>query len=176
VADQFTDGRRQSVGRPRDRSSWLCGATIFFIASVLLGCHHGLPPVLTVQMCLSNQQDVSRFLAVMQSISQTEGMRFVDGSADTEKLLQGSGNPDKERGTGSPAINVGILGEDGTGAIAGNLGLPPFQVAIGFPAGTNPTKARAFAELTVKRLQQQWRVVPIAAGSGAMPLADCDGN
>ena len=73
-----------------------------------------------------------------------------------------------------PFINMGVEGEDGMGLTAGNLSLPGYQVAVGFGDGSDPVRARAFAERVVNRLKTRWDVETVPAGEGAFPLKACE--
>jgi hypothetical protein len=69
-------------------------------------------------------------------------MTFVDGSAQTKKDLKVVGAPHQ---TG-PGINIGFDRQDGVGLMAGDLGPPDYQVAVGFSEGSNPSGAHQFAD------------------------------
>jgi hypothetical protein len=55
---------------------------------VLGGCSSGKPPALMVRLCLQDDQGVSDFLNLMQSVAASEHMNFVDVSADTQEKLK----------------------------------------------------------------------------------------
>jgi hypothetical protein len=59
---------------------------------------------------------------------------------------------------------------------AGNLGLPGYQVALGFSEGSNPSDAHRFAQMVVSKLEEHWHVeiVPDPAKSGALPMKNCN--
>lgn len=44
-------------------------ALIFGALVLLLGCTHGKPSLLTVQLCLNNDQGVSEFMNMMRAIA-----------------------------------------------------------------------------------------------------------
>ena len=56
------------------------------------------------------------------------------------------------------------------GLTAANIGLPGYQVAIGFSDGPD---AQAFAKRVIDRLKMQWRVETIPSDKGALPLKSC---
>jgi hypothetical protein len=64
---------------------------------------------------------------------------------------------------------------DGSAVLVGNLGLPGYQVALGFSGGSSLPEAQEFAQMVVGKLEEHWRVevVPNPAKSGALPMADC---
>ena len=70
-------------------------------------------------------------------------------------------------------INIGSEGGDGLGLMAGNVGLPGYQVAIGFSEGRDPAAARQLAARTVQRLKVRWTVKTVPEGHGALPLKNC---
>jgi hypothetical protein len=62
---------------------------------------------------------------------------------------------------------------NGMGVTAINVGLPGYQVALGFSGSSDSSLARRFAEDVTKRLEQHWRVETVPAGSGATPKPGC---
>lgn len=140
---------------------------------LLLGCTPGKRPFLMVQMCLANDQGVSDFIDELRAIATVEKMDFLDNSANTKRELDAVGYAGDERTRGSPVINIGVQRSDGLGIGAGNLGLPGYQVALGFSAGSSTTEAQAFANRVVSQLEQRWRISFVPAGSGAKPMAGC---
>jgi hypothetical protein len=140
---------------------------------LLSACEGGKGPFRMVQICLGDAQGVSRFVEEMKSIAKSENMEYVDGSANTRRGLDNIGYAGSERKNGSPLIHVGVERRDTMGVTAGNLGLPGYQVALGFSEGSNPAEARAFADRTVKRLSQRWKVEVVPDSMGAKPLPGC---
>ena len=158
----------------------ICHATYRNFGSVgiaillLLGCAPGKHPFLMVQMCLSNERGVTDFFDEMKSIADANNMEFLDNSGDTSRELKAVGYVGRERDGGSPAINFGVERKDGQGASAGNLGLPGYQVALGFSEGSNPAEAHAFANMVVSRLEKHWQVHVVPRGTGAKPMPGCE--
>jgi hypothetical protein len=153
----------------------LLRADVLIAASLLFsGCAQGKHPFLMAQMCLSDQHDVSAFVGELKSIASAEKFDFVDRSNDTERELKTVGYVGSERTGGSRVINVGVLRRDGMGLGAGNLGLPGYQVAIGFSEGSNAAEARNFADRVLMRLRKHWRIELVPAGTGAKPMANCN--
>jgi hypothetical protein len=140
---------------------------------LLLGCAPGKHQFMMVQMCLTNEKGVAEFFDAMKSIAAANKMTFLDNSSDTNRELKAVGYAGRERQDGSPAINFGVLRKDGQGAFAGNLGLPGYQVALGFSEGSNPTEAHAFANMVVGRLEKHWQVHVVPRGTGAKPIPGC---
>lgn len=151
----------------------LRAAALITAALLLVGCEPGRRPFLMVQMCLSNEQDVAALIDELKSIASAEQLEFVDNSRNTERELRAVGYSGHERTGGSRAINVGVLRKDGMGIGAGNLGLPGYQVAMGFSEGSNAVEAHDFANRVLARLKKHWPVEVVPVGTGAQPMAGC---
>jgi len=97
-------------------------------------------------------------------------MQFVDSSAETSRRLDRIGSV-----AGHPSgrhLNVGIVGDDGIELIAGNLGLPWRQVALGFTGGAHDEGAQ-FRDVVIRRLEQQWSLRQVPKGQGASANIGC---
>ena len=57
--------------------------------------------------------------------------------------------------------------------MGGNLGLPTYQVVLGFSSDPNLAEAQRFADLMVKNLGARWPVEIVPAGKGAFPMKTC---
>ena len=68
---------------------------------------------------------------------------------------------------------MGVEYKGGMGLTAANLGLPNYQVVVGFSDGPNPVEAHRFADLVIKALEEKWRVEIVPDGRGALPLTNC---
>lgn len=139
----------------------------------LLGCAQGSRPFLIVQLCVHDRAGVSQLVGDLKELATSEHMEFFDNSANTARDLKNTGYRGRERSDGSPVVNVGVLRKDGLGVGGGNLGLPGYQVALGFSKGSNDAESRRFANEVVRRLQRRWRVEIVPSGSTAKPLAGC---
>ncbi len=148
----------------------MVAAVLISLLGMLYGCAPGKRPFLMVQLCLGDERNLSEFTSMMRSIAQSEGMKFVDGSAETKKDLKVIGAPQHP----GPVINMGFDREDGVGLMAGDLGSPDYQVAVGFSEGSNPSGAHAFADRVVSRLKTRWHVETVPAGKGAFPMKTCE--
>jgi hypothetical protein len=108
---------------------------------------------------------------VLREIAHNERMEFGDRSAETTEELRFMGNsvpPEVRRSF--PIINVDVRrGDIGVGG--GNLGLDPNQVTLGFSRDT--PAGRLFANRTVHRLQQTWKLMKVPNDRGAFPLKHC---
>lgn len=141
---------------------------------LLFGCTQGKRPFLIVQLCLSNGAGVTEFIREMKSIAVLEKMEFLNNSANTKRNLEVLGYSGSERTNGSPVINIGVLRSDGLGVGGGNLGLPGYQVALGFSVGSDDAEAREFANRVIKRLGQHWHIEMVPSGQGDKPMSDCN--
>jgi len=141
--------------------------------TALWGCAQGKRPFEIVQICLNDEQGISVLKQELRLIANSEKMEFIDNSAETEKDLKAVSSPNNDKVMEGPIINVGVLREDGVGLIAGNVGLPGYQAAIGFSEGENPVYARAFARKVVKQLAQHWQIIFVSPEKGAQPLKNC---
>jgi hypothetical protein len=125
-----------------------------------------------VQFCLAGQADVVGLKQQLKSIAQAEGMDFIDGSEEAKQGLEATNAPKIVRQ--DPVIHMGVEGRDGIGLMVGSIGLPSYQVAMGFSEGSDPRKASAFADTVLKKLGQRWHVRTVPAGTGALPLKTCN--
>jgi hypothetical protein len=97
-------------------------------------------------------------------------MSFIDGNASAERDLKAMG---VKTDPSAPVINLGVERKDGMGLTAGNLGLPNYQVALGFSEGSDSAEAHRFADTVVRKVSEHWHVVVVPAGRGALPLVTC---
>jgi hypothetical protein len=126
-----------------------------------------------VQMCLSNAKGTDEFIAQLKSIAAAEKLKFVDNSSNAERELKEVGYAGHERTGGSRVIDVRVIRNDGMGIGASNVGLPGYQVAMGFSEGSDTSEAHRFADAIIKQLEQHWRVEKVPPGTGALPKPDC---
>jgi len=124
-------------------------------------------------MCVQNNAGVALLVEELKAVADSKNMKFTDNGEETKRGLEVIGHPDRQRADGSPLINVGVLREDGMGLGAGNLGLPGYQVALGFSEGSDKSQARHFADDVIKLLEQNWHVETVPPGSGAKASPDC---
>jgi hypothetical protein len=157
----------------RNNSSLVTFLGIIALAVSLCGCGSGKRPFLIAQVCLRNAEDLSAFTGEMQLIAQSEGKQLIDNSKTTQAELNAAGHPVEGART-KPVINMGIQLGDGVGLTVGNLGLPGYQVAVGFSEGSSPADANRFADAVVKKLAQRWRVESLPGGTGAKGMENCN--
>ena len=139
-------------------------------------CSRAQEEFLAVQVCLVDEGGATQFTEIMREVARSEGLRFVDGSAETRDYLKDVRDKGQVKLDHVPTINMGIEGEHGLGVTAGNLGLPSNQVALGFTAGRNAAKAHKLADHLVHALSQRWHVQTVPKGQGSFPMTSCGEN
>ena len=149
--------------------SCMVSTVLISLLGMLHGCAPGKRPFLMVQVCLRDEQNLGLFTSMMKSIAQSESMNFIDNSAATQNELASlKANPN------SRVINIGVERKDGMGMSAGNLGLPSYQVALGFSEGSSSSEAHRFSDVVVAALKQRWHVEAVKPGKGALPMKTCE--
>jgi hypothetical protein len=147
-----------------------------FIALLLLplaACAPAKQPFLSVQFCLQNKAGTAQLISELRELAHSRNMEFFDSSASTAKDLADSGYRGRERTDGSPAINIGLMGHDGLFVGGGNLGLPGYQVQLGFTTGSDDAESRRFADDVVAQLKRTWQIKVLPEGAAATPMVDC---
>lgn len=155
----------------------LCAQAVLAVATMLYGCGpvHGKRPFLIAEVCLKSADDLAAFRREMQSVAQSQNAAVIDRSTSTQMELDAGGHS-REGGRTAPAVNLGIKRGDEMLVMVGNLGLPGYQVALGFSEGSNPTEAHRFADTFLREVEARWHVeiVHNSAESGAGPMKECD--
>lgn len=139
----------------------------------LSGCGRAQEPFKMVQLCVNNMEGLEQLRAELQSIAASEHLQFQDASQHTEAELKAMKYPGNERTLGSPVVNIQMGRQDGLGVGVGNLGLPGYQLALGFTAGSNEAEARSFASKVIADLEKRWSVHMVPDGKGALPMEGC---
>jgi len=142
-------------------------------AGALSSCGKAQESFLTIQLCLKNEQGVTTFKEIMQSIAKTQKMRYVDASEATQRDINTIGATGPKMHSGGGLIFVGVEASDGMGLSAGNVGLNTFDVALGITEGSRPADAHRFADVVMKELQQRWVVKTLTPRTGAFPDPTC---
>lgn len=146
---------------------------MFGAAIALNGCSRAQEGFETVQICVGNQQGVAALKNVMAAVAQAEGLQFIDNGAQQAGDLKAIGADKALKRDVALAIDFHIEGPNGLGVTAGNLGLPPYQVGIGFTEGNDAARAHRLADQLIGALSQRWDVQPLAPGTGVMPMKTC---
>ena len=148
---------------------------VFFWGLLILplGCTPSKKAFLLVQLCVNDKSGATELVGELKDIAHSKNMEFFDSSADTARDLPKIGYAGQERSDGSPVINVGVLRKDGLFVGGGNLGLPGYQVQLGFTKGSDDADSRRFANEVISRLEKQWKVEVLPAGTAATPKTDC---
>jgi hypothetical protein len=148
--------------------------TLVAVSLLLTGCAPGKRPFLMVQMCLSNEQGVEEFIDELRSIAAADKLEFIDNSSNAERGLNETGYVGNERTGGSRVMDIRVVRRDGMGIGATNVGLPGYQVAMGFAeGGSTAVEAQDFAKRVLSRLKKRWSVELVPTGAGAGPMAAC---
>lgn len=137
------------------------------------GCGSGGHSFLTVQGCLIDQRGTADFENRLRAIALDEHMSFLDDSAEVARQLKDSGYAGNERTNGTSVLQIYLRRDDGVGLTATNIGLPGFEVALGFADGSDPRQARAFANRVLENIGASWMLETVPTGMGAMPRGGC---
>jgi hypothetical protein len=146
------------------------------LVGLLSGCSSGKPPALMVQLCLQDDQGVSNFLNLMQSVAASEHMNFVDVSADTQEKLKVIHSKYAKLATPSSVINVDIESGDRLVVTADNIDLPTYQVSVDFTGNLSPTDKQRFIDILIPKLRAQWQVDTVPAGVRPFAMNSCPGQ
>jgi len=142
-------------------------------ALMLTACSSKDGPFLMVETCVFSDAGVSKFVNEMEHISKEHKMHFIDRSAESGREVAALNYSGVERSRGGRVVNVSAVGSDGLSFGATNLGLPHYQIVVGFSEGSDPSKAREFAGEAIRRFQQHWMMKRVPSGAGGRPMSNC---
>ena len=142
-------------------------------AQALNGCSRAQEAFETVQICVGNEQGVAALKNVMVAVARSEGLQFIDNSAQQASDMKAIDADKALKRDVALAIDFRIEGPNGLGVTAGNLGLPPYQVGMGFTEGDDGPKAHQLADRLIGTLSQRWDVQRFTHGKGVMPMKAC---
>jgi hypothetical protein len=125
-----------------------------------------------VQLCLKDDRGISDFFSNMRQIAAENKMKFLDRSEDTRADFEAIQNDGGPKLTG-PVIQVTVERPDGPGVTATNLGLYPYQVALGFWQGQDKFEAHRLAGSVISRLSTHWTIYRVPNEGSALPLPGC---
>ena len=149
-------------------------SVLIAISLSLLACTDGKEgPFLTAQLCVHDENGLAQLASELKAVAATKGMTFVDSSTDTQRDLEVIGYADRNRADGSPVFNVAVKRRDGLGIGATNLGLPGYQIALGFTEGASRAETDEFTNEVISALERSWFVERLPAGVGATPSSAC---
>jgi len=146
---------------------------IVAVASCFAGCSGAQSAFEQVQVCVGDERGVTELRSVMRAVAQSENLRFIDNSAQQAQDLKDVGADKALKRDVSRAIDLHIEGESGLGVTAGNLGLPDYQVGLGFTEGRDPAKAHRLANRLISSLSQHWNVQRVPSSQGILPMKGC---
>jgi hypothetical protein len=147
---------------------------------MLFGCGGGKSQFFGVQFCAEDGRGLEELRGELRHIATDEDMEFSDISqrvaGEHERIRQRSPptRQSHDRDGGSPYFVVTLEHPDGTFVTATNLGLPGYEVALGFLRGRDPMASAALAERISSRLEKRWPLRRLAEGVGAMPMGGCE--
>lgn len=148
--------------------------TALSLVAFLFACAPGKSAFLEEQICLPTPEDLSAFTGEMKSFAKANDMKFIDGSAETQRDLAAIATSQmKAEITKSPVVNMGIERADGMGMTIGNLGLPFHQYAFGFSEGADPEQAHKVADRFVTKVSKHWHLEKVPDGMGARGMKQC---
>lgn len=109
----------------------------------------------------------------MRDVAQSQKLKFIDNSVQQGDDLEAMGADKTLKSNAAYAIDVHIEGAGGMGVTAGNLGLPRYQVALGFTKGPDADTAHRLSDQLIRALSQRWRIETLPKGAGAIPIKTC---
>ena len=136
-------------------------------------CSEGRRPFLMAQFCVHDENGVEKLIDEFRRIARSNGMTFIDKSARTQIELEQAKLLTTQLSTNGRAINLAVEGEGGLGMTAGNLGLPRYQIVIGFSAGTDGLASENFSKNVINDLSLHWKVENLDSSQGAKPMQGC---
>lgn len=89
------------------------------------------------------------------AIAQSQGLRVIDTSEQTERGLDRIGSSQLQNSLGRPVMNMMLKYEDSIVMTIGNIGLPGDQAVLAFFDETDSFDSRGLAETLVSRLEQK---------------------
>ena len=143
------------------------------IAVCFAGCSPAQRAFEQVRICVGDERGVAELKNVMQAVAQSENLQFIDNSAQQAQDLKEIATDRALKRDMFHAIDLHIEGESGLGVTAGNLGLPPYQVGLGFTEGRDAAKARQLANHLISSLSQHWSVQRVPSSQGISPMKGC---
>lgn len=144
------------------------------VAVSLIGCMDGRErPFLMAQVCVRDKAGMVELVDALKAIAAEKRLRFADNTAAAQRDLKTVGYADRDRADGSPALNVAVERHDGLGVGATNLGLPGYQVALGFTEGTDKGETERFTNDVIATIEKHWVVERLPAETRALPKPGC---
>jgi len=143
------------------------------VASSFAGCSRAQTAFEQVQICAGDERGVAQLKSLMRAVAQSENLQFIDNSAQQAQDLKDTGADKALKRDVSHAIDLRIEGEGGLGVTAGNFGLPPYQVGLGFTEGRDPATAHRVANHLISSLSHRWNVQRVPSNQGILPMKGC---
>lgn len=150
-------------------------SSLISVVPLCHGCSPAQEAFGVIETCVVDQRGVEELKSVMRAVAQAENLKFIDNSAQQVSDIKTIGADKLLKRNLSLAIDLHIEGKGGMGVTAGNLGLAPYQVALGFTEGSDPAKAHRLSDRLVKALSRRWHVQTVPKGEGVGPMKSCGG-
>jgi hypothetical protein len=157
----------------RHRRAQIRRVAVVIGAALLGSCSQGRGPLKIVQFCVANAEGVAQFKTLLQSIAKDQGLRYIDSSGSTMRDLKEIGATGERMHTSGELINVGVEGLEGLGLSGGNMGLGPYEIAVGFSDQPDVRTAQKFADLVTSSLGRHWQLKTLPPNTGALPDPRC---
>jgi hypothetical protein len=129
-----------------------------------------------IELCVRNDQGLADFVDIMRSIAVSEHMMFVDGGAQTQQELRVVGSKFEKLDTPGSVLNFGLERGNDPVIMGDNLGLPQYQIVLGFSGNAEPAEMHRLANVVEQRLGELWQVITVPDGTGALPMNTCPGK
>jgi hypothetical protein len=142
-------------------------------AALLCACAGGERPTKLVQLCVRDDEGIRQLKSELAAIAKDQQLEFSDNGDAVKRDLEAVGYTAQDRKNGGVVVSLTARRKDGMGLSALNVGLFPYQIALGFSTGKDRAESSKFAEDVVARLRQRWSIEDVRAGAGVTPNANC---
>jgi hypothetical protein len=146
---------------------------LFLMTCCLSNCSGAKESFLTVEMCVVNDAGINQLRKILEITARKEHLQFVDNTADAQHDMTVTSQTNRDLVEAHRLFHVAVQRSDGMGVTATNLGLPKYQVVLGFTDGADHGTAKAFADRMVMVLASQWKITTIPPRKGATPMRNC---
>ncbi len=146
---------------------------VTIIALLFGGCARVEAPAKLVQICVNDADGMSRFRNKLIDVANARKMKFADDSEVVRRDLDTVGYAGPEQDGNRHVVRFRVESADSMGLSVTNVGLYPYQVAMGFSTGHDKTASVRFAEQVIRELQVQWSVEEASQGTGVLPNPNC---
>ncbi len=148
---------------------------LFWSTSLILasGCTSGTPPHTIAQVCVRGDGELRALFADLRNLAAQRNMEFSDGSLDFVEDIHVIYGGNRNSSAGASTVLFSMSGSDGLGLTAGNIGLPPLQLAFGFSHGDDRERSLSFTRQVINLLRGRGQVRVLPPGESAKPISEC---